>query len=50
MSERDVSPEKVRSEHLKEVDERVQWAYVLAVLAGSTVVMLAFIALLGAQG
>jgi hypothetical protein len=50
MSDREISAAKVRTEHLREVDQRAQWAYLLAVLAGGTALMLAFIALLGAQG
>jgi hypothetical protein len=47
MSERDVTEEDVRKEHLAEVDARVQWAYLFAVLIGGTVLMLLLIAYLG---
>ena len=50
MSERNVDQDQVRTEHLAEVDQRVQWAYLAAVLVGGTIAMLAFIALLGATG
>ena len=36
MSERDVTREQVREEHLREVDERIQWTYLLAVIGGAT--------------
>lgn len=48
MSERDVNEDKVRSEHLKEVNAGTQWAYLFAVLLGGFLLMLALIALLGA--
>jgi hypothetical protein len=47
MSEEKVSLEKVHKEHLKEVKEPAHWAYLLGVLAGGTLLMLAIIALLG---
>ena len=50
MSERDLSPDDIRAEHLDDVDERVHWIYLVAVLATGTVVMLGLIALLDAVG
>jgi hypothetical protein len=49
MSERDLDQDQVRTEHLAEVDQRVQWAYLVTVLVGGTVAMILFIALLGAS-
>ena len=49
MSERDVTEAEVRREHLAEVKEWVQWAYLLAVPVGGTILMLALIALLAAS-
>jgi hypothetical protein len=50
MSEREITEEDVRAEHLEEVDERTHWAYLIAVFAVGTALMLALIGLLGAQG
>jgi hypothetical protein len=50
MSERDVTEAQIRKEHLAEVDQRRQWAYLGAVLVGGTALMLALVALLGATG
>ena len=47
MSEKDLSAEDVRAEHLGEVDQRAHWLFLVAVLVGSTLLMLGFIALLG---
>ena len=47
MSERDVTEDDVREEHLAEVDERRQWAYLAVVLIGGTLAMIGLIALLG---
>ena len=47
MSERTISEEQVRAEHLKEVYPPAQWAYVLGVLAVGTLLMLGLIALMG---
>ena len=44
-----MTEDKVRDEVLKEVNVGAHWAYLLGVLAGSTLLMLGFIALLGAQ-
>ncbi len=49
MSDRDLSEDDVREEHLQEVDQRRQWAYLAVVLVGGTLAMLAFIAWLGAM-
>ena len=48
MSELDVNEDKVRSEHLKEVNARTQWAYLFAVLLGGFLLMVGLIAILGA--
>jgi hypothetical protein len=47
MSERTIDREKVREEHLAEVNPAVHWAYLIAVVGGGFVVMLAVIAWLG---
>lgn len=49
MSELKVTEEKVRNEHLKEVNVPAHWAYLLAVLIGSGLLMIGLIALLGAS-
>ena len=49
MSERDVTEDDVRKEHLAEVNQWVHWAYLVGVLASATVLMLAVMALLGAS-
>jgi hypothetical protein len=49
MSERDVTEDDVRMEHLAEVKESVHWAYLVGVLASATVLMLVVMALLGAS-
>jgi hypothetical protein len=48
VSERSVDEEQVRREQLADVDVRLQWAYLVAVLVGGTVLMIGIIALLGA--
>ena len=48
MSERTIDAEQVRAEHLAEVQPSRQWAILAAVLGGGTVLMIGFIALLGA--
>ena len=48
MSEREVDEAQVRAEHLQEIDQRMQWAYLVTVLLGGTIAMIVFIALLGA--
>jgi hypothetical protein len=50
VSERELSVEDIRGEHLEEVNERAHWAYLFGVLVFGTVLMLAFIALLDALG
>jgi hypothetical protein len=50
MSERDLTEDQVRAEHVEAVNEPRQWAYLIGVLAGGLVLMLAFIAVLGAAG
>ena len=47
MSERGVDEDKVRSEHLEEVNVRAHWAYLFGVLVGGFLLMVALIALLG---
>lgn len=47
MSEKTINEEEVRQEHLAEVNEPRHWAYLASVLAGSMLLMLALIALLG---
>ncbi len=46
-SEKTISEEKVRKEHLGEVNPTAHWIYVFAVVIGSTILMIAFIAMLG---
>jgi len=47
MSERDVSEDDIRDEHLSEVDQRAHWLLLFGVLVGGGVLMLALIAVLG---
>jgi hypothetical protein len=47
MSEREIDQEKVREEHLAEVNVGVQWVYLVAVIIGGLLVMLLLIAYLG---
>jgi hypothetical protein len=49
MAERDITPEDVEQEHLASIHVGSHWAYVAAVLGGSTLGMLVLIALLGAS-
>jgi hypothetical protein len=44
----DVSDEHVREERVRSVDRRAHWAYLLVVLVGATLLMVAFMALLDA--
>jgi hypothetical protein len=46
-SELTVDVERVRNEHLAEVDQLAHWAYLVAVLAIGTLAMLLMIAWLG---
>jgi hypothetical protein len=47
MSERTIEREKVREEHLAEVNPPAHWAYLIAVVGGGLLAMLALIAWLG---
>ena len=49
MSERTIDQEAVRQEHLAEVHQPAHWAYLLGVILGTTLVMLVFVAWLGAS-
>ncbi len=44
MNEREIDAESVRREHLQAVHQPAQWAYLVGVLAGGTLVMLGLIA------
>jgi hypothetical protein len=46
-SERTVTVDRVRQEHLEQVDQRAHWAYLVGVLLIGTLVMLALIGWLG---
>jgi hypothetical protein len=46
-SELTVDVDRVRQEHLKQVDQRAHWAYLIGVLAIGTLAMLLLIAWLG---
>ena len=50
MSERELSPEAVREEHLDEVHVPAQWAYIAAVILGGGALMFLVMALLGGSG
>jgi hypothetical protein len=45
-SEQTISEEKVREEHLAEVNATAHWLYLFGVVVASTLVMIVFIALL----
>jgi hypothetical protein len=47
MSELKMSEDKVREEHLAEVNIGGHWAYLFGVLLGSTLLMIGLIAVLG---
>jgi hypothetical protein len=49
MSERTIDREKVREEHLAEVNAPAHWAYLLVVVGGGLVGMLVLIAFLGSS-
>ncbi len=49
MSERDLTDDDVREEHLRDVDQRRQWAYLVVVLVGGILAMIGLIAVLGAM-
>jgi hypothetical protein len=46
MNEREVDAERIREEHLAQVHQGVQWAYLLGVILLGTLAMLLLIALL----
>ena len=48
MADSDVTVDDIEREHLDEVDPRAHWMYIVAVLGGSTLLMLGLIAWLGA--
>lgn len=48
--EQTITEEDVRHEHLGSVNKSAHWAYLFGVLAASFVLMIAFIAVLGAGG
>jgi hypothetical protein len=50
MSERDLSADDIRAEHLDDVDERVHWIYLFVVLGVGTMLMLGLIGLLDLLG
>jgi hypothetical protein len=50
MNERDVTAERIREEHLAEVRQPMQWAYLVTVLGGGTALMLVLIGMLEALG
>jgi len=47
MSEKSITEEKVREEHLREVNPTAHWGYLFGVLVLSTILMIVFIALMG---
>lgn len=47
MSERNISEDEVRNEHLAEVNVAAHWAYLAAVILGAAVLMVVLIAYLG---
>jgi hypothetical protein len=47
MSERTITEDQVRTEHLREVNVRAHWTYIAAVLGGGFILMLALLWLLG---
>jgi hypothetical protein len=47
MTERDLTEENVRDEHLAEINPGTQWAYLFGVLLGGFLLMVGLIALLG---
>ena len=49
-SERNVNVERVRQEHLAEVDQVAHWLYLIGVLAIGTLAMLLLIAWFGSAG
>jgi hypothetical protein len=49
VSEKTIDQAQVRQEHLAEVHQPAHWSYLVAVLFGGAVLMLVFIAWLGAS-
>jgi hypothetical protein len=47
MSERDLTEDDIREEHLREVDQRAHWLFLVGVLVGGCILMIGLIALLG---
>jgi len=50
MSEKTITEEDIRKEHLAQVHEPAQWAYLVGVLLGGTLLMLGLIAFMGSAG
>ena len=50
MNDRNLTPERVRKEHMKEINQSLQWAYLIVILLGSLLLMVVFIAVLGGGG
>ncbi len=48
MSERELTEDRVREEHRASVNVPAHWAYLASVLVGGTLLMLGFVAWLGA--
>jgi hypothetical protein len=47
MAEKDLTIDDIREEHLREIHQPAQWAYLFGVLIGGTLLMLLYIAILG---
>jgi hypothetical protein len=47
MKEATITEERVRTEHMREINQVAHWAYVLGVIAISFILMLALMAVLG---
>ena len=50
MNEPTVTEDKVRGEHLREVNAAAHWAYLIGVIAGAFILMVGLIAWLGTTG
>jgi hypothetical protein len=50
VKEREITEDQVRREHLAEVHQPTQWLYLLGVLVGGSMLMVALIAVLDALG
>jgi hypothetical protein len=50
VNEQTVTEEKIRNEHMKEVNVGAHWAYLIGVLAGAFILMVGLIAILGMMG